>query len=435
MYIYSVNQIIFSDIITNILMMLFFSRLVNTRYCKIRYTIFAIFIGLIGWFFVDIAESVTLLVFSIYYVYQRKCWYSFETLAFIFVLCCDTLLANLSTFLVHLIFEQTSWASMFLTIAINACLYLVLMLSVPFVSDKLTNFKTSNLNDQRLLKIVINFALVIFLSLQLIQFVADIFDIAVVFQWLLILFTSFFIIATIIVMFYFIRSYQIILKKRAEEKEKQTLAAYTEKLETNYTHLRKFKHDYQNILLSLSEYIKQSNQPDLKSYYAQIVDQTQQILETDNLRFDGLEYIKIPALRSLTYQKLVIARQCGIKTYLEARTDITETPINIVKLIRVLGILFDNAIEETQQQENGSIRIAYIKYNATELEIIIQNTVATGSNVVINKIFNDGYTTKGNGHGTGLSTVKKIIDNTPNMTLETKMLAGQYRIIIDLIKE
>ena len=159
MYIYSVNQIIFSDIITNILMMLFFSRLVNTKYCKIRYTIFAIFIGLIGWFFVDIAESVTLLVFSIYYVYQRKCWYSFETLAFIFVLCCDTLLANLSTFLVHLIFEQTSWASMFLTIAINACLYLVLMLSVPFVSDKLTNFKTSNLNDQRLLKIVINFCL------------------------------------------------------------------------------------------------------------------------------------------------------------------------------------------------------------------------------------------------------------------------------------
>lgn len=380
-------------------------------------------------------ESLMLIVFALYRICLRKKWYSFEMLVFIFVLCCDMLLANLSTFLVHLIFEHTSWTSMILTIIINASLYLVLMLSFLLVSDKLNNFRNSNLKDQRLLKVVINFALVIFLSLQLIQFVADVFNIAVAFQWLIILFTSFFIVATIIVMFYFIRSYQIVLKKRSEEKEKQNLAAYTEKLETNYTHLRKFKHDYQNILLSLSEYIKQSDQPDLKSYYAQIVGQTQQIIENDNMRFDGLEYIKIPALRSLTYQKLVTARQFGINTYLEARTNITEIPINIVTLIRVLGILFDNAIEETRQQKNGSIQIAYIKYNTTELEIIVQNTVVTGSNVVINKIFNDGYTTKGNGHGTGLSTVKKIIDNTPNMTLETKMLAGQYRIIIDLIKE
>lgn len=434
MYLYNALQIFLYNSITSVLMMLLYSYLVQKKYYKILFVSFAIVIGISEIYFGDLVQLLMLLVFGIYRFCLRKKWDSFETLAFIFVLCWDMLLADLSTFAIHFVFTKMSWVSMTLTIVINVSLYLVTFGAFSVTHAKINAFKNRNLMDKRLLKVVIDFSLIIFLGLQFVQFTAEVLDIAVVFQWLVILFIIFFIIATIVVMFYFIRSYQLVLKKQAEKQTYQNLLDYTDKLEDNYAQLRKFKHDYQNVLLSLDGYIQQSQQADLKAYYRQIVLQTGKEIKTDNMRFDGLEALKVPALQSLTYQKLVTARKYNITTFLEVRDSITAVPVDMVKLVRILGILLDNAIEATYRQDHGVIRIAYIKYSQAEIEVIIQNTIAEDQPLALNELFDAGYTSKGNGHGMGLTTVKQMVDAIPNMTLEVKVVAGQYRVMIDLVR-
>lgn len=234
-------------------------------------------------------------------------------------------------------------------------------------------------------------------------------------------------------MFYFIRSYQNILKRKADRQEQHNLSAYADKLADNYAHLRRFKHDYQNILLTLSDYIAESDQSDLKAYYAQIVGQTQRELATDNQYFDGLERLKLPALRSLTYQKLVRAKQAGVSACLEVRDPVTSVPVEIVPVVRVLGILFDNAIEAVQTQEDGQVQIAYVQYTHQELEIVVQNTITVDDQIILDQLFTDGYSTKGRGRGTGLKTVKEIIDQIPNMILEVEQSKDSFRVVVGLL--
>ncbi|MFD0897743.1 sensor histidine kinase [Loigolactobacillus binensis] len=435
MYTGTVTQIVVSDTVSNFLLFLLYSRIVKQKSRLLLFFILAVIGAWVGGFMVDLIQSVFLLVFGLYRLIRRRKWLSFNTLVFIFILSNDMVLANCSTFIGHLVFKELtlSWPNIVLTTAINALFYLILLMGYPLVEARVTTFKNTNLVQPALLKIVINFALTIFLAFQFIQFTADVLDIAVFFQWLLILFTAFFIGATVVVMVYFIRTYQISLKQKAAAQAQANLAKYTNELAANYQQLRKFKHDYQNILLSLSGYIEQTAEPELKTYYQKIVAQTNQTLATDNLRFDGLEQLQLPALRSLTYHKLATARQLNIATHLEVREPITTVPVDIVKLVRVLGILFDNALEAARQQERGVIRIAYIQLDANEQEIVIQNTLPTA--LPLAQLFKDTYTTKGGDHGAGLVTVKQIIDQTPNMALTISQTAGEYRVVVSLIGE
>lgn len=79
----------------------------------------------------------------------------------------------------------------------------------------------------------------------------------------------------------------------------------------------------------------------------------------------------------------------------------TNTIINICKII---GVFIDNAIEEvyTLQQKNIGINL-YLEDNLLNIEVSnnYRNTID------IDKIYDKGYTTKGKGHGYGLSLVKK----------------------------
>lgn len=188
MYYYnSVVQIILHDVMTNILMMFFFSRIANVSYRRVLYTFSAILIGFTGVILGDLIQSLFLIVFVGYRLCTQKRFYSIETIAFIFTLSCDMLLANLSSYFGNLFFSYPGWPSMIVTIMINIGLYLLLLSGYQYLKDNIIGFQKNYLSDRGLLKAVTNFSLVIFLALQLIQLTADVWDVAVALQWALIL--------------------------------------------------------------------------------------------------------------------------------------------------------------------------------------------------------------------------------------------------------
>lgn len=413
----------------NVMMIILYRKVANDFNWK-AFAFFVVIMSGIGPFLGDAVQFVMLFIFIIVRRYRFKRSYSFNTLAFVIILCVDMLLADASTFLTSAIFLSNSWKSMIITIGINVVPYLILIKIVSSQKGRIDFFKVIFEEEEKLLKVTINLSIIIFLSLQAIHFVADVMKISVVIQWLIILVIAFFVIVDIVMISYFVVNYRIILRERTKRQQRQTLEKYTANLEENYTQLRKFKHDYQNILLSMGGYIIEDDREGLKEYYEKIVLKTGQEIMSDNMRFDGLENIKVPAIRSLTYQKLVKAQQLGIKTKLEVRDPFSKVTVDIITVVRILGILLDNAIEATADQNKGIISIAYVVQSDGDLEVIVQNTVKNDDQVELNKIFEDGYTTKGNGHGMGLSNVKKLVDETPNTTLEIRIVGGQYRTII-----
>lgn len=104
----------------------------------------------------------------------------------------------------------------------------------------------------------------------------------------------------------------------------------------------------------------------------------------------------------------------------------------IIDICKIIGVFIDNAIEEVLKIENKHIGIS-LYTNDDEFIIEVSNTY---KNIIeINKIYNEGYTTKGKDHGYGLSLVKKIIDSNNNFenkirinkNVFTQVLLIQYK--------
>ena len=65
-----------------------------------------------------------------------------------------------------------------------------------------------------------------------------------------------------------------------------------------------------------------------------------------------------------------------------------------------------------------------ISAQADGVHIILDNT--TDQDVDISKIYEDGYSTKGGGRGTGLPSLRKIMEKYPEASLMTEIKSGRF---------
>ena len=93
-----------------------------------------------------------------------------------------------------------------------------------------------------------------------------------------------------------------------------------------------------------------------------------------------------------------------------------------IDLSRALGILLDNAIEAVEHIQ-GDIFLV-ISAQANGIHIILDNTAE--QDVDISKIYEDGYSTKGSGRGTGLPSLRKIMEKYPEASLMTEINNGRF---------
>ncbi|WP_218776226.1 sensor histidine kinase [Candidatus Enterococcus mansonii] len=213
------------------------------------------------------------------------------------------------------------------------------------------------------------------------------------------------------------------MKKRSEdqykEKEKQNLKEYTTYLESNYNELRKFRHDYQNILTSLESFIEEDDFERLKDYYYQSIQKTQRLMQKNDFKLSEISHLEVTEIKSIVVSKLLQSQWAGIDTELEMKEVIDDINMDPVTLIRCLGIILDNAIEETKGNAEGFIRMAIIK-EIHSLSFIVQNTIKADHPKLF-EMNRSGFSTKGENRGLGLSNLKEMIDKQANVTLETSI--------------
>ena len=213
-------------------------------------------------------------------------------------------------------------------------------------------------------------------------------------------------------------------EQQQKESEAKNLRYYAEELERQHTAIRKFKHDYQNILLSLNSFIEDSDWEGLKQYYSTKVVTESNKITKEHFALEALSRLKVSEIKSILAAKVMMAHNMGIKSSLEINEEIDHIPLDSIALVRMLGIILDNAIEELLELPDGKLWIGCFKENSG-IAFITQNCCRSDI-PPISQLIQPEFSTKGKGRGIGLSNLLEMANAHHNVMLEMRIADNNF---------
>ncbi len=207
------------------------------------------------------------------------------------------------------------------------------------------------------------------------------------------------------------------------------LKIYTQQLESSQRGLRKFKHDYQNMLLSLKLSAKKSHDKELIDKLAEYSSKT---LEDKVLwQFNDVDNVKDELLKSLFISKLNRIFQNNIQYSFECRIVIENlsNKYNSFDIVRILGIVYDNAIEESLEFGDEAKIDTMIYQENGELEIEIRNRYRD-TDLTIQDMRKSGFTTKKNHDGLGLANIEELSQPYNDIFINYQIKDGWFTFLM-----
>lgn len=212
-------------------------------------------------------------------------------------------------------------------------------------------------------------------------------------------------------------------RMRITERDRQALALYNSDLEDNLLALREVRHDVKNLFLTMGGFVERSDDEEMKRFYRErIVPFVQDTLQRSDL-YAKLSAIGDESLKSFLHYKIAQIMAGGVPVTLQI--DLPYGPLGVcvdpTDLVRLLGILIDNAQEEAQLA-SGGVHLA-IQEDAARYSFTIRNATrpaARDRGVVA------GTTDKGLGRGNGLLIARRILSKYRNLVLNSYFQQEQF---------
>ncbi len=170
--------------------------------------------------------------------------------------------------------------------------------------------------------------------------------------------------------------------------------------------LRAQTHEYTNKLYAISGLLQLGQ-------YEEVIDLIQE--ETNDHEYQMrhmLDQIQDKKVQAILLGKIGKASELKVKLHIDENSSLNELPkhMNILKIINILGNLLDNAIEEVASLPKKEVRF-FITDVGNDIVIELTDSGRGIPPEDINKLFEQGYSTKGKqDRGYGLSIVKSAID-------------------------
>lgn len=169
--------------------------------------------------------------------------------------------------------------------------------------------------------------------------------------------------------------------------------------------LRAQSHEFMNKLHVILGMVRMGYHDELAGFISKLVDHRNQEagIITRN--------IKDPALAGFLMGKLSYAREENVELNIINETVIPEpdTDETTHELITIIGNLIDNAAEALGEYEDRTIHL-HLKYLHQQLFIKVTDSGPGIPDDILDKVFEKGFSTKGEGRGYGLYLVKQSIE-------------------------
>jgi len=306
----------------------------------------------------------------------------------------------------------------FLKLAPNFVMFILIYCVFLFKFPVTIKNKILNLIDKLNSKTVVLFLILLMLCINI--------SLAIIYYentTVLIMFVEFAILAI-----YTIITILILKEKNQKELYKQENIAQSKVLQ-DYVgmldHQKAMNHENKNQLIIINGMAKENQTEDIIKYTETAIGEKK---EDDRGLYKKVKRIPVSSLQGLIYQKWLVMKNEKIEFKLvlpKRMKDIDFTKLDMktnMDLCKIIGVFIDNAIQEVIKLENKHIEFEiYLK--GKDMYIMVMNNYGS----LVEDMDTAGKTSKGEGHGYGLSLVKEIIKKNKRLRNERAIMGNQFQ--------
>lgn len=233
----------------------------------------------------------------------------------------------------------------------------------------------------------------------------------------------------LILLFSFTVLFRFVLKsviQEENEKAQNNIIAhqktYIQNLEEIQKDVRLYRHDFKNMMSGMYLDIKEGKTEALEQYMQNMLNEFDQNIGSKIQTANQIMNLEIIELKGLLMTKISQMLSLNIPYHIEVLYPVRKCAMKTQDLLRCVGILTDNAMEAARNA-GGSVDIIITAQN-NSVVLLITNPVTAEPDM--NKIWQKGYSTKGNNRGLGLYSYREITGQYPQVSCSTFCREGRF---------
>lgn len=198
---------------------------------------------------------------------------------------------------------------------------------------------------------------------------------------------------------------------------------YIETLEGLQQEMRRFRHDYKNMMSGIYFQVKEGDLESIQNFIQGMTEDFDLQVGGQIRRLTQLGNVHMLEVKGLLLCKLQEMQKDKIDCELEVLRPLDRTRVRVTDLCRCLGILIDNAMDEVRGKEEPWIHIM-VSSQEGYTTFRIKNKLY--SQVDFHRIWQQGYSTRGADRGVGLASYRNILKRYENMFHFTAIQDGYF---------
>lgn len=209
----------------------------------------------------------------------------------------------------------------------------------------------------------------------------------------------------------------------AQELILQQQNVYIKTLEGMQEEVRRFRHDYRNMMSGLRLTVKEGELTEADRFLQEMTEDFDRQIGGQIRQMGQLSNVRMTEVKGMLLAKLAQMQREGTACELEVMRPFQGTRCRATDLCRCLGILIDNAMEEVRGREDARVHIM-ISSQEGYTTFRVKNRLY--HSIDVHRIWQQGYSTKGKDRGIGLASYRKILEGYEDVLPATAVQEGYF---------
>ena len=191
------------------------------------------------------------------------------------------------------------------------------------------------------------------------------------------------------------------ISARQVEREADMLEEANRRMDSLNLTLRAQRHDFMNHLQVVYSLMEMQDYDEAASYIEKVYADIRRVSRTLKTAH--------PAINALLAAKLSDGERTGIAFRVEIESAWNDLPVESWAMCRVLGNLIDNGMDAVREAQRPEMTV-WLGETVRDYRFRVSNNGAQIPDGAAQKIFQRGFSTKGEGRGMGLAIVREILE-------------------------